>query len=126
MEYQKVINLSDDTPDQSSKFRIKFWVEINDVSRRKYNTNSQIKFKTSVLLSSLCDYSYMCILLKETITVPNTKSTAAATNNGNRTTILKKFALFTDCIKIDNAKDKTNRRYWHKKSLNNGTINKLK
>ena len=35
----------------------KKWVQINDDSRGTYNTNSQIKFKISMLKSSLCDYS---------------------------------------------------------------------
>ena len=30
MEYQKIINLLDDTTNQASKFRIRNWVEIND------------------------------------------------------------------------------------------------
>ena len=55
MEYQKIINLSDNTPNQPTKFRTKNLVEINDDLRRTYNTNSQIKFKTSMLRSSLCD-----------------------------------------------------------------------
>ena len=46
MEYQKT-NLLDNTPNQSSKFRTKNWVEINYQSHKRYNTNSQIKFKTS-------------------------------------------------------------------------------
>ena len=49
MEYQKIINLLENTPNQSTKFRTKKWVEINDESRGMYNTNSQIKFKTSML-----------------------------------------------------------------------------
>ena len=32
MEYQKVINLIDNTPNQPSKFETKHWVEINDGS----------------------------------------------------------------------------------------------
>ena len=39
-------------PDQRFKFRTKNWVEINDDSRGAYNTNSQIKFKTTILMSS--------------------------------------------------------------------------
>ena len=35
----------------------KNWVEINHESRGTYNVNSQIKFKTTMLKSSLCDYS---------------------------------------------------------------------
>ena len=57
MEYQKIINLSENTPNQLSKFRTKNWVNINDESRGTYNVNSQIKFKTSMLRSSLCNYS---------------------------------------------------------------------
>ena len=54
MEYQKIINLLDNMPNQPSQFRIKNWVEINNDSRGTYNTNNQIKFKTSVQKSSLC------------------------------------------------------------------------
>ena len=57
MEYQKIINLLDNTPNQPSKFRTKNWVKINDDSHGTYNTNSQTKIKTSMLKSSLCDYS---------------------------------------------------------------------
>ena len=60
MEYQKIANLIDDQP---SKFRTRNLVEINDESRGAYNVNSQIKFKTTMLKSSLCDYSDAYILL---------------------------------------------------------------
>ena len=33
MEYQKIKNLLDNTPNQPSKFRTKNWVEINDDAR---------------------------------------------------------------------------------------------
>ena len=49
MEYQKIINLLDNTPNQPTKFRTKSWVELNDDARETYNNNSQIKFKTSML-----------------------------------------------------------------------------
>ena len=45
MEYQKVINLLDVTPNQPTKFRTKNLVEINDDSRGTYNTNCQINLK---------------------------------------------------------------------------------
>ena len=57
MEYQKIANLLDNASNQPSKFRTKNWVEINDESRGTYAVNKQIKFKTSMLQSSLCDYS---------------------------------------------------------------------
>ena len=70
MEYQKMIKFLKNTPNQSSKFRTKKWVEVNDESRGTYNVNSQIKSKTSKLRSILCDYSYAYIVLSSTITVP--------------------------------------------------------
>ena len=42
---QKTMNLLDDTANQSSKFRTKKWVEINDESRVMYKHSNQIKFK---------------------------------------------------------------------------------
>ena len=70
MEYQKTANLIDGVSNQPSKFRTKSWVEINVESRGTYNVNSQIKFKTALLRSSLCDYSDIYIsLLKETLTL---------------------------------------------------------
>ena len=45
MEYQKIIYLLHNTPNQSSKFRTKNCLEINDDARETYNINSQIKFK---------------------------------------------------------------------------------
>ena len=111
MENQKIANLLDETSNQPSKFRTRNWVEINDGSRGVYNINSQIKFKTTMLESSLCDYSDASILVKGTISVNNTATEGAAANNTNRKVIFKDYAPFTNCIseinntKIDNAKD---------------------
>ena len=111
MEYQKIANLIDDTSNQPSKFRTRNWVEINDESRGAYNVNSQIKFKTTMLKSSLCDYSDAYILVKGTITVNNTAAQGAGANNINKKVIFKNCAPFTNCIseisntQIDNAKD---------------------
>ena len=78
MEYQKIANLIDDTPNQPSKFRTKNWIEVSDESRGAYNVNSQIKFKTTMLKSSLCDYSDAYILVKGTITITGAGDDAAA------------------------------------------------
>ena len=69
MEYQKIANLIDDASNQPSKFRTRNLLEINDESRGAYNVNSQIKFKTTMLKSSLCDYSVAYVLVKGTITI---------------------------------------------------------
>ena len=110
MEYQKTANLID-TSNQPSKFRTRNWVEINDESRGAYNVNSQVTFKTTMLKSSLCDYSDAYILAKGTITVNNTAAQGVAANNTNKKVISKNCAPFTNCIseinntQIDNAKD---------------------
>ena len=57
-----MINLLDNTPKQPTKFRTIFWFKKYDGLRRTYNINSQIKFKSSMLRSSLCDYSVAHIL----------------------------------------------------------------
>ena len=112
MEHQKIANLIDrDASSEPSKFRTKNWVEINDESRGTYNVNSQIKFKTTMLKSSLCDYSDSYILVKETITVNNTAAADADANNTNEKVIFKNCAPFTNSIseinntQVDNAKD---------------------
>ena len=55
MEYQKRINLLDKALNQPSRSKTKNWVEINDDAHKTYNTNSQIRFKTKMLKSRLCD-----------------------------------------------------------------------
>ena len=111
MEYQKIANLLDDASNQPSKFKTKNWAEVNDESRWIYNLNTQIRFKTSMLKSSLCHYSDAYILVKGTITVNNTADADADANNTNKKVIFKNCAPFTNCIsklnntQIDNAKD---------------------
>ena len=64
MEYQKIVNLIDDAPNQPSKFKTRNWVEINGESRGTCSVNSRIKFKTTMLKSSFFDYSDAYILVK--------------------------------------------------------------
>ena len=49
MEYQKIIYLLKNTPNQLSKLRTKKLIEVNDDSNGTHETNSQINFKTKVL-----------------------------------------------------------------------------
>ena len=65
IEYQKIANLIDGASNEPSKFRTKNWVEINDESRGTYSVNSQIKFRTTMLKSSLRDFSDAYILVKK-------------------------------------------------------------
>ena len=143
MEYQKIINLLHNAPNQPTKFRTKNSVEINDDARLTYNTNSQIKFKTSMLKSSLCDCSDAYILVTVAVL-------AAGGGNNGIEVVFKNCAPFTGCIseinniQIDNDKDidvvmpiynlieygdnysKTSRSLWQcyrdQAALNNGVI----
>ena len=104
MKNQKIVNLLDDTTNQPSKFRTRNWVEINDVESKERYDNSNIRFKTSVVRSNLCDYSDSYILAKGAMTVPNTAAAGTAGSNTNKKVIFKNYAPFTDCITQINNK----------------------
>ena len=103
MEYQKIANLLNNASNKPSKFRTRNWVEINDNIRGAYSPNKQIRFKTAMVKSSLCDYSDAYILVKGNISVNNT-GTATAPTNRNKKLIFKNCAPFNNCIsKINNT-----------------------
>ena len=112
MEYQKIANLLENVSNQPSRFRTRNWVEINDDSRGTY-TKADIKFKTTMLKSDLCDYADAYIFVKGTITITGDGHDAAARNldERNEGVIFKNCAPFTKCISrinntdIDNAYD---------------------
>ena len=95
MEYQKMADLLDDASNKTSKFKTKNWIEMNDESKGTYDVGSEIKFKTTMLKSSLCDYSDAYIHVRGTITVNNTAAEGAAANNNNKKVIFKNCAPFT-------------------------------
>ena len=73
MEYKKIENLLDNevalsASNQPSKFRTRNWVETNDESRGTFTSND-IRFKTTMLRSNLCDYADAYVLVKGTITI---------------------------------------------------------
>ena len=114
MIYQKIANVLDDASSyQPSKFKTKNWVEVNDESRETYNVNSQVKFKTTMLKSGLCDYSDAYILVKGKITITGAGDDAAArqADKRHKGVAFKNCAPFTSCIseinntQIDNWKD---------------------
>ena len=113
MEYQKIVNLLDNTSNQPSKFMTRNWVEINDDSRGTY-TNANTKFKSTMRKSNLCDYSDAYILVKGKKKITRQDNAAAAARQAderNKGVIFKNCAPFTKCISringidIDNAQD---------------------
>ena len=101
-----------DASNKPFKFRTRNWVEINDESGGTYTSND-IKFKTTMLRSNLCDYADAYILVKGTITITGAGNDDAAKrlDERNKGVIFKNCAPFTKCInrinntEIDNAKD---------------------
>ena len=97
------------TSDNLPRFITKKWIEVHDQSGNaedRYNPSKQIRFKTSVLRSDLCDFSDAHIVVKGTITVTNPD------NNGyDKKIAFKNNALFVSCISkikntfTDNAED---------------------
>ena len=102
----------DSASNQPSKFRTRNCVEKNDESRGTYTSND-IKFKTTMLRSNLCDYADAYILVKGTVTITGAKNDDATKQADERDqgVTFKNCAPFTKCISrinntdIDNAKD---------------------
>ena len=88
-------------------------VEKNDESKESYGTGSDIKFKTTMLRSNLCDYADAYILVKGKITLTGAENDDAAKrlDERNKGVIFKNCAPFTKYIsringtEIDNAQD---------------------
>ena len=103
----------DNTANQPSKFRTENWVEISYDSRGTYKTVNQIKVKTTMIKSSLCDYDDAHILVKGNITIVGKGADTAVTEGekGDKKIIFKTSTTLTDCIneinntQLDNAKD---------------------
>ena len=109
---------------------LKKWIEVYDESQGNYGINKEIKIKTSLLRSDLCNFSDAYILVTGSITVfkktfaandvevpNNTAANANASNTANNNAfgekkfVFKNNAPFINCIskingiKIDNAED---------------------
>ena len=132
MEFQKIVNLFDMTFDDKDlpTFVTKKWIKVYDQSEGIYNVNKEIRIKTSMLRSDLCDFSDAYIVVKGNIIVDkktftandfeapnNTADNATATNTANdnafgeKKLVFKNSASFINCIskingvQIDNAED---------------------
>ena len=79
----------DNTSSQPSKFKTSNWVEINDESR-----GNNIKFKTTMLRSNLCDYAGAYIFVKGTITINGVGDNDNARQNDER----DKGVIFKNCL----------------------------
>ena len=57
MEYQKITKLLGNILVKLPRFITRKWIEVSDQSGGAYNTNKQIRLKTPMLRSDLCDYN---------------------------------------------------------------------
>ena len=72
MEYQEIINLLDTMPDKMLRFITNKWAEVHDQSGStddRYKPSKQIRSKTSMLRSDLCDFHDAYIVVKDKINV---------------------------------------------------------
>ena len=100
MEFQKIVNFPDTTSDNKDlpKFVAKKLVEVYDQSLGNYDVNNEIRIKTSMLRSDLCDFRDAYIVVTGNIiatkktftaddfeapnnTIANTNTTNTANNN---------------------------------------------
>ena len=87
-------NLKLDTKfDSVPRFITKKWIEVCDQSRKICNINKQIRLRTSMLQSGLCDYSDTYIIVKGTITVADPND-----ENYEKKLPFKNNAPFISCI----------------------------
>ena len=108
MEFQKIVNLLDTTSDDKGlpRFVTKEWIEVYDQSKEYYNANKEIRIKTPMLRSDLCDFSDAYIVVKGNIIVTNPDNAKR-----NKAVTFKNNAPFINCIskingiQIDNAED---------------------
>ena len=69
IEHYKICKLLHDS--NVSKFMTNQWIEVNGLSGSQYK-NKSLRFKTPMLISDLCDYSDVYIIMKGTIIVKDT------------------------------------------------------
>ena len=132
MEFQKIENFLSTIPDDKDLPRLvnKTWIEVYDQSKEIYGSNKEIKIRTPMIRSDLCDYCDAYIVLKGNIIVDektftannfdapnNTAGNVIATNTendnvfGEKRLDFKNNAPFISCIsniigvQIDNAED---------------------
>ena len=89
METQKIVNLLNGSDNKNSKFATKKWYVIYSEAEDNYLPDNEIKFLTSSLESSLCDYSDAYILVTGNIT--------ATPNNAATQVVFKDYPPFKDC-----------------------------
>ena len=71
MEFQKIVNLLETYFDDKDlpSFGTDKWIEVHHQSEKNYTVNKEIRIKTSMLRSDLCDFIDAYIVVEEHITL---------------------------------------------------------
>ena len=87
MEFQKITNFLDITSDDKDlpKFVTKKWIKVYDQLEKNYNPNKEIRTKTSMIRSDLCDFSDAYIVNKKTLSADDFETLDNRVNNANVT-----------------------------------------
>ena len=109
MEFKKIANFLHTKPDDKDlpRFFTKKWIKVHDQSEENYSVNKEIRIKTSMLRSDLCDFSDAYIVVEGDITLDGDNNA----NKRNKNLAFKNNAPFINCIskingvQIDNAED---------------------
>ena len=89
METQKIVNLLNSSENEYSKFATKKWWVIDSETKGNYSHKNPIKFLTSSLEPSLCDYSNAYVLV--------TRKIAVVGANNYTKVAFKNYAPFRKC-----------------------------
>ena len=113
METQKIVNLLNGSDNENSKFATKKWYVIDSESKGNYSHENPIKFLTSSLESSLCDYSDAYILVTGNITVTRTIAVPAGSLSGTDPQRKEPLdaatqVIFRNCAPFENCRTETN------------------
>ena len=109
MEFQKIINFLDTTSDDKDlpRFVTKKRIEVYDQSEKNYNVHKEIRIKTPMFGSDLCDFSDAYIIVKGDITLEGDNDG----NKQNKNLAFENNASLINCIskingvQIDNEED---------------------
>ena len=103
MEFQKIVNLHDIISDNKDlpRYVTKKWIQVSDQSEKNCNVNKEIRIKTLMLWSDLCDFSDAYSVVKGDITLEGNNNA----KKRNKNLLFKNNVPFIKCItKINGIK----------------------
>ena len=109
MEFHKITNFLDTAFDYKDLPRVvtKTWIEVHDQSEENCSVNKEIRIKTSILRSDLCDFSDAYIVVKGTITLEGDSDAKKRNKNlafKDNAPLIKRISKINS-VQIDNAED---------------------